>query len=140
SDVPAAHAKGVHWHRVAHEAFARSVAAGITVAMGTDSGLTTDHGQNLKELGLMVRLGGMSPLDAITAATSDAARLCRVDHLTGSVEAGKAADLVITDVDPVADIDTLGDPAHVHAVVKEGRLAVDRGGVFPPGTLPALTG
>lgn len=136
---PDAHAKGLHWHRIAHEAFARSVAAGITVAMGTDSGLTMRHGQNLKELGLMVRLGAMSPLQAITAATSHAAQLCRVDHITGTVEAGKVADLVITDVDPIADIDALGDPAHIHAVVKDGRVAIDRGGVFARGTLPALT-
>ncbi|MGJ7417034.1 amidohydrolase family protein [Streptomyces cinereoruber] len=80
---PHIHAKAVHWHRVAQEAFARSVAAGVPVAMGTDAGLTAPHGQNLKELGLMVRFGGMTPLQAIRTATADAARLCGVDDLTG---------------------------------------------------------
>jgi imidazolonepropionase-like amidohydrolase len=136
---PEAHAKSVHWHRVAQESFARSVAAGVTVAMGTDAGLTMNHGTNLKELGLMVRFGHMSAMDAIVAATGNAARLCGIDHLTGTVTAGKAADLVITDVDPLTDIDALGDPSRIHAVVKEGRLAIDRAAVFgPPGVQPAL--
>jgi imidazolonepropionase-like amidohydrolase len=136
---PEARAKSVHWHKVAQESFARSVQAGVSVAMGTDSGLTMDHGNNLKELGLMVRIGDMSPMDAIVAATSNAAKLCGIDHLTGTVTAGKAADLVITDVDPLVDIDALGDPSHIHAVVKDGRLAIDRAQVFGPDVLPALT-
>jgi imidazolonepropionase-like amidohydrolase len=136
---PAARAKSIHWHKVAQESFARSVEAGVAVAMGTDSGLTMDHGNNLKELGLMVRIGGMSPMDAIVAATSNAARLCGVDDRVGTVTAGKTADLVLTDVDPLTDIDALGDPSHIHAVVKDGRVAIDRAQVFGSDALPALT-
>jgi len=136
---PAIHAKAVRWHRVAQEAFARSVDAGIRVAMGTDAGLTATHGHNLKELGLMVRLGGMTPIHAIRAATADAAELCGLDGITGSLAAGKAADLVICGVDPLVDIDALGDPAHIHAVVKEGRVAIDRAGVLGGAGLPTLT-
>ncbi|MEV6251298.1 amidohydrolase family protein [Streptomyces sp. NPDC051742] len=84
SAVPAAvHAKAVHWHRVAQESVARSVTAGIRVGMGTDAGLIAPHGQNLKELGLLVRIGGMTPLQAIRAATSEAADLCGVGDTTG---------------------------------------------------------
>ena len=73
------------------------------------------------------------------AATADAARLCGVDDFTGTLAAGKAADLVVCGVDPLTDLDGLADPSHVHAVVKEGRLAVDRVGVLAPAGLPDLT-
>lgn len=86
----------------------------------------------------MVRFGGRSPLEAITAATRDAAELCGVADETGALVAGKAADLVITGVGPPADIDALGDPATIHAVVKEGRVLIDRAGVLADGGLPAL--
>nr|WP_223182667.1 MULTISPECIES: amidohydrolase family protein [unclassified Streptomyces] len=135
---PAVHAKAVRWHRVAQEAFARSVASGVRVAMGTDSGLTAPHGRNLRELGLLARIGGMTPLQAIRAGTADAAELCGVAEVTGSLTAGKAADLVVCGIDPLTDLDALGDPANIHAVLKEGRLAVDRAGVFDGSGLPDL--
>ncbi|MFB7338990.1 amidohydrolase family protein [Streptomyces hydrogenans] len=137
--VPAAvHAKAVHWHRVAQESVARSVEAGIRIAMGTDAGLIAPHGQNLKELGLLVRIGGMTPLQVVRAATSDAADLCGVGDTTGSLAAGKAADLVVCGTNPLDDIDSLADPAHLHAVLKEGCLAIDRTGVLTSAGLPAL--
>ncbi len=135
---PSAYEKGVRWHRTAQESVARSVAAGVRIAMGTDSGLAVGHGHNLKELALLVDIAGLTPMEAIVAGTGDAARLCGVDEVTGTLEAGKAADLVVTDVDPLTDIASLGEPDHVLAVVKEGRIAVDRAGLFGAGTLPAL--
>ncbi|MFD0427932.1 amidohydrolase family protein [Streptomyces zhihengii] len=117
---PAVYAKAVRWHRTAQEAFARSVGAGVRVALGTDAGLTAPHGANLRELGLMVRFGGMTPLQAIRAATADAAELCGVADALGSLTAGRTADLVVCGTDPLADIDSLGSPDAIHAVVKEG--------------------
>ncbi|MDF6018598.1 amidohydrolase family protein [Streptomyces sp. JH34] len=114
------------------------VTTGVRIAMGTDSGLAVGHGRNLQELGLLVDLAGLSPMAAIVAATRDAARSCGVDDVTGTLEAGKAADLVVTDGDPLTDITAPGDPAHILAVVKEGRIAVDRAGVLGEGVLPAL--
>ncbi|MGY0490158.1 amidohydrolase family protein [Streptomyces sp. WG-D5] len=137
--VPAAiHDKAVRWHRIAQESFARSVSAGVRVAMGTDAGLGAAHGANLRELGLMVRFGGMTPLRAISAATADAAELCGLGDTVGTLAAGKAADLVICGIDPLADIDALADPRNIHAVVKEGRVAVDRAGLLTAAPLPAL--
>ncbi|MEK8145005.1 amidohydrolase family protein [Streptomyces sp. M10(2022)] len=75
---------------------------------------------------------------AIVAATGSAAELCGIDDVTGTLETGKAADLVITDIDPLTDIAALGDPCHIQAVVKEGRIAIDRAGLFGNGALPAL--
>lgn len=106
--------------------------------MGADAGLIAPHGQNLKELGLLVRIGGMTPLQAIRAATPDAADLCGVGDTTGSLVAGKAADLVVCGTNPLDDIDALADPTHVHAVLKEGRIAIDRAGVLASAGLPDL--
>ncbi|WP_432101852.1 amidohydrolase family protein [Streptomyces sp. bgisy091] len=135
---PAAYEKGVRWHRIAQESVGLSAAAGVRIAMGTDSGLAVGHGRNLQELALLVKFAGLTPMAAIVAATRDAARLCGVHETTGTLEAGKAADLVVTDIDPLADIASLGDPAHILAVVKEGRIAVDRAGVLGGNALPAL--
>ena len=86
----------------------------------------------------MVRFGGMTPMEAITAATGNAAELCGIADVTGTLEAGKAADIVITDVDPLTDIAALGEPAHIHAVIKDGHLAVDRADLFGDHGLPPL--
>ncbi|WP_353945612.1 amidohydrolase family protein [Streptomyces sp. HUAS MG91] len=135
---PAVREKSEHWHRVAQESVAASAAAGVRIALGTDSGLTASHGNNLKELGLLVRFAGLTPLQAITAGTAEAARLCGVDGITGTLEAGKAADLVVIGTNPLSDIDSLGDPRSIHAVLKEGRIAIDRAGVLAGSGLPAL--
>ncbi len=95
--------------------FARAVAAGVKVAMGTDSGVTP-HGQNLRELGLMVD-GGMTPMQAIVATTSSAAELMGLDDELGTLEPGKRADLVVVDGDPL-DVVTLAE--RVSSVYKDG--------------------
>ncbi len=87
------------------ESFRRAVQAGVKIAMGTDSGVTP-HGENLKELTLMVE-GGMTPLEALTATTRTAAELMGLDTNLGTVETGKLADLVIVEGNPF-DFDTLG--------------------------------
>ncbi len=75
------------------ESIRRAIAAGVKVAMGTDSGVGP-HGTNLEELALMTSLG-MSPLDAWVASTSSAARLLGVDGGYGTLEPGKVADVVV---------------------------------------------
>jgi imidazolonepropionase-like amidohydrolase len=97
-------------------AFSRAVEAGVRIAMGTDSGVTP-HGQNLRELALMVD-GGMTPSAALTATTRSAADLLGVDDRLGTLEAGKLADLVVVEGDPYA----FGDlAARVREVWKAGR-------------------
>jgi imidazolonepropionase-like amidohydrolase len=83
--------------------------------MGTDSGVTP-HGQNLRELGLMVE-GGMTPMQAIEATTRSAAELLGVADELGTLEPGKRADLVLVDGDPL-DVGTLAD--RVRAVYQDG--------------------
>jgi imidazolonepropionase-like amidohydrolase len=78
--------------------FARAVAAGVKIAMGTDSGVGP-HGTNLDELPLMAA-GGMTPAQVLTATTQSAADLMRIGDETGTIMPGKRADLVVLAGDP----------------------------------------
>ncbi|HXW88512.1 MAG TPA: amidohydrolase family protein [Streptosporangiaceae bacterium] len=83
----------------AHNAsFAAAVAAGVKVAMGTDSGVGP-HGSNLGELALMAA-GGMAPEDVLVATTRSAAELLGVDAECGTLTPGKRADVVVVNGDP----------------------------------------
>jgi imidazolonepropionase-like amidohydrolase len=96
-------------------AFRRAVEAGVRIAMGTDSGVTP-HGENLRELALMVD-GGMTPAAALEATTRSAAQLMGLDEDLGTIEPGKLADLVVVSGDPY-DVGTLGE--RVEQVWKAG--------------------
>ncbi|WP_454854937.1 amidohydrolase family protein [Promicromonospora soli] len=98
----------------------RAVAAGVPVALGTDAGVHP-HGRNLRELSWLVEVG-LSPLEAIRAGTLRGAALLGLDEHLGSVEPGKLADLVVTDVDPLVAIDRLADDGVVRLVVQAGRV------------------
>lgn len=94
--------------------FAKAVKAGVKIAFGTDTGVSP-HGENAREFKLMVD-GGMPAMKAIQAATTIAAKVLQVDDI-GSVEAGKKADLVAVDGDPLANIQLL---EKVSFVMKDG--------------------
>jgi imidazolonepropionase-like amidohydrolase len=98
--IPAASvAKAREVVEIHRSSFARAVEAGVKVAMGTDSGVTP-HGQNLRELALMVE-GGMTPMQAIEATTRSAAELMGLSDELGTLEPGKRADLVVLSGDPL---------------------------------------
>ncbi|GAA0978821.1 metal-dependent hydrolase family protein [Nocardiopsis tropica] len=105
------------------ERIAEAVRRGVRVAMGTDAGIS-EHGRNLNELRHLVSVG-MSPMDAIVAGTRNAAELLGTADRVGTVEAGKLADLVVCDGDPLADVALLGDPGRVVMVVQGGRVVKD---------------
>lgn len=95
---------------------------GVRVAMGTDGGL----GSHLPtELSLMVE-HGLSPLAALRAATLEAATLLGLDREIGTLEAGKLADIILVDGDPLEEPALWRDPARVHLVVQGGRIVADR--------------
>ncbi|MFQ5594559.1 MAG: amidohydrolase family protein [Anaerolineae bacterium] len=75
------------------ESVARAHAAGVRIAMGTDSGVIP-HGENLRELGLMVDIG-MSTMEAIVASTKVAAECLAMEDQIGTIERGKLADVVL---------------------------------------------
>ena len=82
------------------ESIRRAIDAGVTIAMGTDSGVMP-HGENLRELGLMHDLG-MSPAAVLESTTRIPAQLMGLDDQLGTLEVGKIADLVAftgTDLD-----------------------------------------
>ncbi len=98
--------------RVVDENFPRHLATGIRFALGTDA----VHGQMPFEMETLVRLG-VSTKDALLAATRWGAEACRVDAEVGSLEAGKRADLIAVDGDPLKDITAM---RRVVTVIKDG--------------------
>jgi imidazolonepropionase-like amidohydrolase len=117
---------------------ARAIDRGVRIALGTDAAVCP-HGRNLAELGYLTDLG-MTPMDAIVAGTLRSAELLGVADRLGTVVAGKLADIIICDGDPLADISVLGDPAQICCVIQGGvirkdLLAAQNG----PLTLPATT-
>jgi len=96
---------------------ARAFAAGVKVAFGTDAAVYP-HGLNAREFAVMVKLG-LTPLQAIQAATINAADLLGWQDKAGAVESGKWADLIAVDGDPLQDVTTL---ERVHFVMKGGSV------------------
>jgi imidazolonepropionase-like amidohydrolase len=100
--------------------------AGIPVVMGTDAGnIGTLHGPSVfREMALMAE-AGLTPLQVLRSATVNGARAMRRDAELGRIVAGRFADLVILDADPLADVANL---ARARVVVKDGKF-------FTPDTL-----
>jgi imidazolonepropionase-like amidohydrolase len=118
--IPEASVAKAHEVAEIHRAsFAKAVEAGVKVAMGTDSGVTP-HGNNLRELQLMVE-GGMTPMQAIVATSQSAAQLMGLEDELGTLEPGKRADLLVVDGDPL-DVATLTD--RIEAVYQDGARVV----------------
>lgn len=98
------------WDERAIDNLARFVAAGGKVAFGTDfAGYNADFqlGMPMLEIEAMDE-AGMSPMHIIMAATQNAAHVCNLEDDIGTLEAGKYADILIVDGDPLADIEALG--------------------------------
>jgi imidazolonepropionase-like amidohydrolase len=108
--------------RLQRENFQRAVRAGVKVAFGTDAGVYP-HGWNARQFAHMVRWG-LTPLQAITSATSSAAELLGWSDRVGRVAPGLYADLIAVSGDPLADVTELERVAFVMkggAVVKDMR-------------------
>lgn len=93
----------------------KAIAQGVSVAFGTDAGVYP-HGLNGREFAVYVKLG-MSPLQAIRTATTNAAKLLGWDEQIGSIETGKFADIIAVDGNPLSDITEL---ERVQWVMKNG--------------------
>lgn len=112
--------------RKVHQAQMRTIAmareAGVEVIAGTDSGSPlTRHGENALELELLTK-AGLPAMEAIRSATSAAARALGIADRTGSLEAGKSADLIVVQGDPLKDIALLQNRENIKLVMKEGKI------------------
>ncbi len=95
----------------------RMHAAGVKIAFGTDTGVSA-HGDNAQEFALMVK-AGMTPLQSIQAATVGAADHFSLTSEIGTIAAGKAADIIAVDGDPLSNVRELES---IDFVMKGGKM------------------
>jgi len=103
--------------------WSRAIKAGVKLAFGTDAGVYP-HGQNARQFALLVKHLGMSPIDAIRMATTNAADLMAWSERVGRVAPGRYADLIAVAGDPLADVSEL---ERVRWVMKGGVVYKDDG-------------
>ena len=101
----------------AEKSFARAIREGVKIAFGTDTGVSP-HGRNAEEFALMVQ-AGMAPVSAVRSATVDAATLLGREATIGTIAAGKDADIIAVEGDPLTDVRLL---ERVGFVMKHGRV------------------
>jgi len=94
--------------------------AGIPIVMGTDAGnIGTLHGPSVfREMELMMQ-AGLTPLQVLRSATVNGARAMGLERQAGTLAAGKLADIVVLDADPLADVQNL---SRIHRVIKDGKV------------------
>lgn len=104
--------KKIRWRiDVTGQSLRIALANGVRIAYGTDAGVSK-HGRNADEFELLVQFG-MTPAEAIQAATVNAADLLGIADQVGTLEPGKAADLIAVDADPLADVRALKQVSYV---------------------------
>src|SRR5881409_535042 len=114
---PALQAKAKAAAAARSDMFRNAVKMGIKVSFGTDAAVVP-HGQNAKEFKLMVDLG-MTPIDALKAATANDAELLGLAQKLGTLDKGKLADVIAMPGDPMQDITAT---ERVSFVMKEGKI------------------
>ncbi len=117
-----ARSKAKNMVRQHEKSFRAAVRRGVPIALGTDAGTPFNyHGDNAQELERMVILG-MTPMDAIMTTTSAAARLLRLSTEIGTIEAGKQADLLVVEGNPLRNIGLLLKQERIAGVMQRGRF------------------
>ena len=102
------------------ETVQQAMRLGVRVVAGTDAG-GWFHGNNSIELDMLAD-AGMTPMEAIVAGTGEAAACCGLGADLGTLEAGKLADVIVVDCNPLADITALQDRDNIRLVMKEGAI------------------
>ena len=93
---------------------------GVRVVAGTDAG-GWFHGNNAVELDMLAD-AGMTPMQALVAGTREAAACCGLESDLGTLEAGKLADLIVLDGNPLSDVTVLQERERIRLVMKEGTV------------------
>jgi len=130
-ESPAPHVReravALHAHHVA--SVRRALELGVPIAAGTDAG-GHGHPKNALELKYLVE-AGLTPMQALRAATQWAAACLGLEGEVGTIEQGRLADLVLVGGDPLDDVTLLLDPARIELVLKGGAICADRRGPRP---------
>jgi imidazolonepropionase-like amidohydrolase len=106
------------------ETVQRALAAGVRVVAGTDAG-GHGHPPNAGELPLLAA-AGLTPMQALQAATGWAAECLGIGDECGTLEKGKRADVVVVEGDPLADLRVLQDRERIRLVLKDGVVEARR--------------
>jgi imidazolonepropionase-like amidohydrolase len=115
--TPATTAKALGLAPIMLDMARRAHEAGVKIAFGTDTGVS-HHGDNAYEFVLLVK-AGLTPLEAVQAATVSAADHLQISAVAGSLTPGHSADLIAVAGDPLKDVSVL---QHVAFVMKEGTV------------------
>ena len=115
-------ARDLEEHHVA--SLRRALASGVKIAAGTDAG-GHGHPKNALEIECLVK-AGLTPLQALRAATGWAAECLGREREFGTVEKGKLADLIVVAGDPLSDVAILQNPDRIALVLKGGEVAANR--------------
>lgn len=108
-------------HKIAFE-------KGVQIAVGTDAGTPGNfHGTTGTEIKYMVENVGMTPVQALQAATIVGAKCVHLDDKIGVIEKGKMADIVISNKNPLEDISVIENPKNFSHVIKDGKIMVEKG-------------
>lgn len=95
--------------------------AGLKLGFGTDTGVPECyHGKNADEFAVRHERLKMAPLDILLQATKYSAEIIQLDHMLGTIEEGKMADLVVLDCDPLQEISKMGQA--IRMVIKSGKI------------------
>ena len=113
-------------HKRTHESHVQSIHmamdAGISIVAGSDAGLVHfPQGGVRDEIVSFVEIG-MQPMDAIKTATLNAAKCLDIEDTVGTLEAGKQADILILNQNPLVNISSIKDNSHLVSVIKKGEI------------------
>jgi len=115
------------WLEMGYKAVEKANKAGVTLVIGDDFGTSwMPHGTYALELEFYVKYAGISPLDVIRWATRNGAGLLGMGDEIGTIEAGKIADLLVVNGDPIRDIGVLSDRNKLDVVMKGGEFVESR--------------
>ncbi len=117
---PAIQSKAAAVGPLIQASFGRAYAAGVNIAFGTDVGVGA-HGTNAQEF-IYMNQAGMTPVDCLISATINAADLCGISNITGTIEAGKAADIIAVPENPLEDISVM---LNIEFVMARGEIIKD---------------
>src|SRR6266436_3832802 len=124
SALPHVRERAQHLQEHHVESLRQALAAGVKIAAGTDAG-GHGHPANALEIECLVK-AGLTPLQALRAATGWAAECLGMEREIGTIEKGKLADLVVVAGDPLKDVRLLQDPDRIALVLKGGEIVANR--------------